>query len=65
LNLDIGLAKAEAKTRVARRLLAIAVPMSAVLRTRIVDEPQGFMKVLVGAGDDRILGLRDDRRRGR
>jgi pyruvate/2-oxoglutarate dehydrogenase complex dihydrolipoamide dehydrogenase (E3) component len=31
--------------------------MSAVLRTRTVDEPQGLMKVLVGAADDRILGF--------
>ena len=31
--------------------------MSAVLRTRTLDEPQGFMKALVGADDDRILGF--------
>jgi pyruvate/2-oxoglutarate dehydrogenase complex dihydrolipoamide dehydrogenase (E3) component len=33
------------------------LPTSAVLRTRTIDEPQGFMKALVGAGDDRILGF--------
>jgi pyruvate/2-oxoglutarate dehydrogenase complex dihydrolipoamide dehydrogenase (E3) component len=31
--------------------------MSAVLRTRTIDEAQGFMKALVGAHDDRILGF--------
>ena len=33
------------------------LPMSAVLRTEATDETQGFMKVLVGADDDRILGF--------
>ncbi|WOD15846.1 hypothetical protein [Paraburkholderia kirstenboschensis] len=32
------------------------LPMSNVLRTEATDETQGFMKVLVGANDDRILG---------
>ena len=31
--------------------------MSAVLRTEATDETQGFMKALVGASDDRILGF--------
>jgi pyruvate/2-oxoglutarate dehydrogenase complex dihydrolipoamide dehydrogenase (E3) component len=31
--------------------------MSAVLRTETTDETQGFMKALVGASDDRILGF--------
>ena len=31
--------------------------MSAVLRTEATDETQGFMKVLVGGSDDRILGF--------
>ena len=31
--------------------------MSAVLRTAATGEAQGFMKVLVGANDDRILGF--------
>jgi pyruvate/2-oxoglutarate dehydrogenase complex dihydrolipoamide dehydrogenase (E3) component len=52
----VGLSEADAKrqgipTRVAR------LPMSAVLRTHTTDEQQGFMKVLVGASDDRILGF--------
>jgi pyruvate/2-oxoglutarate dehydrogenase complex dihydrolipoamide dehydrogenase (E3) component len=33
------------------------LPMSAVLRTEATDETQGFMKALVGADDDRILGF--------
>ena len=33
------------------------LPMSAVLRTEATDEKQGFMKVLVGEDDDRILGF--------
>jgi pyruvate/2-oxoglutarate dehydrogenase complex dihydrolipoamide dehydrogenase (E3) component len=52
----VGLSEAEAKrqdvaTRVAR------LPMKAVRRTATTDETQGFMKVLVGASDDRILGF--------
>ena len=31
--------------------------MSGVRRTATTDETQGFMKVLVGDGDDRILGF--------
>jgi pyruvate/2-oxoglutarate dehydrogenase complex dihydrolipoamide dehydrogenase (E3) component len=33
------------------------LPMNAVLRREATDETQGFMKVLVGADDDRILGF--------
>src|SRR6185503_7771480 len=52
----VGLSEGDAQrqgvsTRVAR------LPMSAVLRTHTTDEQQGFMKVLVGASDDRILGF--------
>src|SRR5271169_5412723 len=52
----VGLSKGEAQrrgidTRVAR------LPMSAVRRTATTGETQGFMKVLVGASDDRILGF--------
>jgi pyruvate/2-oxoglutarate dehydrogenase complex dihydrolipoamide dehydrogenase (E3) component len=32
------------------------LPMSAVLRTRTLSQPQGFMKALI-ADDDRILGF--------
>jgi pyruvate/2-oxoglutarate dehydrogenase complex dihydrolipoamide dehydrogenase (E3) component len=31
--------------------------MSAVLRTEATDETQGFMKVLVGGSDERMLGF--------
>ncbi len=52
----IGLSERDAQrdgvaVRVAR------LPMSAVLRTETTDEAQGFMKALVGASDDRILGF--------
>jgi pyruvate/2-oxoglutarate dehydrogenase complex dihydrolipoamide dehydrogenase (E3) component len=52
----VGLSEGEAlrqgiPVRVAR------LPMSAVLRTETTDETQGFMKVLVGASDDRVLGF--------
>src|SRR5262245_28992283 len=33
------------------------LPTSAVLRTHTIDERQGFMKALVAARDDRILGF--------
>src|SRR5260370_27613707 len=33
------------------------LPMSGVRRTATTDETQGFMKALVGASDDRILGF--------
>jgi len=33
------------------------LPMSAVLRTHTVDERQGFMKALVAAREDHILGF--------
>jgi pyruvate/2-oxoglutarate dehydrogenase complex dihydrolipoamide dehydrogenase (E3) component len=52
----VGLSEGEAErqgipVRVAR------LPMSKVLRTLATDETQGFLKVLVGAKDDRILGF--------
>src|SRR5271163_2519264 len=52
----VGLSEGEARhqgvtARVAR------LPMSAVRRTATTDETQGFMKVLVGESDDRILGF--------
>ncbi len=52
----VGLSEGEAQrqgvtARVAR------LPMSAVRRTATTDETQGFMKVLVGGSDDRILGF--------
>ena len=52
----VGLSEGEAQrqgvgARVAR------LPMTAVRRTATTDETQGFMKVLVGGNDDRILGF--------
>src|SRR6516162_851498 len=52
----VGLSEAEAKRQgVAARVAKL--PMKAVRRTATTDETQGFMKVLVGASDDRILGF--------
>ncbi len=52
----IGLSEGEARRRgVAVRVARL--PMAAVLRTRTIDETRGFMKALIGAGDDRILGF--------
>lgn len=52
----VGLSEREAK----RRDIGVRVarlPTSAVLRTQATDETQGFMKALVGASDERILGF--------
>src|SRR5262245_10198627 len=52
----VGLSESEAQ----RRGIAVRVarlPTSAVLRTEATDETQGFMKALVGANDERILGF--------
>ena len=52
----IGLSERDAQ----RQGIAVRVgklPMSAVLRRQATDEILGFMKVLVGANDDRILGF--------
>ena len=52
----VRLSEAEAKRQgVAARVAKL--PMKAVRRTATTDETQGFMKVLVGASDDRILGF--------
>lgn len=56
LNPQVGLTETEA----ARRNIAVRVtkiPMSAVLRTRTIDETHGFMKALIEAKGDRILGF--------
>jgi pyruvate/2-oxoglutarate dehydrogenase complex dihydrolipoamide dehydrogenase (E3) component len=52
----VGLSESEARRQGAAVRVA-RLPMSAVLRTEATDEKQGFMKMLVGAGDDRILGF--------
>ena len=52
----VGMTESEAQRRgIASR--AASLPMSAVLRAHTTDETQGFMKVLVGESDDRILGF--------
>jgi pyruvate/2-oxoglutarate dehydrogenase complex dihydrolipoamide dehydrogenase (E3) component len=52
----VGLSEADAKRQgIAVRLAML--PMSNVLRTEATDETKGFMKVLVGADDERILGF--------
>jgi pyruvate/2-oxoglutarate dehydrogenase complex dihydrolipoamide dehydrogenase (E3) component len=52
----VGLSETEAKRKnVAVRVAK--VPTAAVLRAQAICETQGFMKLLVGAKDDRILGF--------
>lgn len=52
----VGLSEGDAQHR--GLVVPIAkLPMSALLRTKTVDEPRGVMKMLVDAGDDRILGF--------
>jgi pyruvate/2-oxoglutarate dehydrogenase complex dihydrolipoamide dehydrogenase (E3) component len=52
----VGLSEGEARQRgIAVRVARI--PMNNVLRTRTTGETAGFMKVLVDAGGDRILGF--------
>ncbi|MGY6119525.1 hypothetical protein ACW91P_11970 [Paraburkholderia strydomiana] len=52
----VGLNETEAM-RLGLAVRIATLPMSNVLRTEATDETQGFMKVLVGADDDRILGF--------
>ena len=52
----VGLDESQAKQEgIAYRLAKI--PMAAVLRTRAMSETRGFLKVLVAATDDQILGF--------
>jgi pyruvate/2-oxoglutarate dehydrogenase complex dihydrolipoamide dehydrogenase (E3) component len=52
----VGLSESEARRQgIPVRLARLS--MSAVLRTEATDEKQGFMKALIGAEDDRILGF--------
>jgi pyruvate/2-oxoglutarate dehydrogenase complex dihydrolipoamide dehydrogenase (E3) component len=52
----VGLSEAQARRQgIAARVAKL--PTSAVLRAKTTGETQGFMKVLVGADDDRILGF--------
>ncbi|MFP3646687.1 FAD-dependent oxidoreductase [Paraburkholderia sp. SIMBA_054] len=52
----VGLSENEAK-RHGVSVRVAKLPMSNVLRTMATDEKQGFLKVIVGASDDRILGF--------
>jgi pyruvate/2-oxoglutarate dehydrogenase complex dihydrolipoamide dehydrogenase (E3) component len=52
----VGLSEREAQQRNVSVRVA-RLPMSGVRRTATTDETQGFMKVLVGASDDSILGF--------
>jgi pyruvate/2-oxoglutarate dehydrogenase complex dihydrolipoamide dehydrogenase (E3) component len=52
----VGLNESEAKSRdVAYRVAKM--PMAAVLRTRTLSAPRGFMKMLIDSASDRILGF--------
>jgi pyruvate/2-oxoglutarate dehydrogenase complex dihydrolipoamide dehydrogenase (E3) component len=52
----VGLSEGDAQRKAIPVRLA-KLPMSHVLRTQATDETQGFMKAVVGATDDRILGF--------
>ena len=52
----VGLNESDAKARGVNYRLA-TMPMSAVLRTRTLSEPRGFMKMLIDTDSDRILGF--------
>ena len=52
----VGLSEGEAQRRGIPMRVA-RLPMNNVLRTEATDETQGFMKVVIGANDDRILGF--------
>jgi pyruvate/2-oxoglutarate dehydrogenase complex dihydrolipoamide dehydrogenase (E3) component len=52
----VGLSEGEAQRQGIEARVA-KLPMSAVLRTHTIDERQGFMKALVAARNDRILGF--------
>jgi pyruvate/2-oxoglutarate dehydrogenase complex dihydrolipoamide dehydrogenase (E3) component len=52
----VGLNESEAKSRgIAYRVANM--PMAAILRTRTLSEPRGFVKMLIDAHGDRILGF--------
>ena len=52
----VGLSESEAEASGVSYRLA-TLPMSAVLRTRTLSEPRGFMKMLIDKDSDRILGF--------
>jgi pyruvate/2-oxoglutarate dehydrogenase complex dihydrolipoamide dehydrogenase (E3) component len=53
---SVGLSEGDAQRQDIEVRVA-KLPMSAVLRTHTIDETQGFMKALVAARDDKILGF--------
>jgi pyruvate/2-oxoglutarate dehydrogenase complex dihydrolipoamide dehydrogenase (E3) component len=52
----IGLNETEAKARGIPYRLA-KIPLAAILRTRTISEPRGFMKALIASNSDRVLGF--------
>jgi pyruvate/2-oxoglutarate dehydrogenase complex dihydrolipoamide dehydrogenase (E3) component len=52
----VGLNETEAR-RLGLRYRVLSMPMAAVLRTRTISEPRGFMKMLIAADSDEILGF--------
>jgi pyruvate/2-oxoglutarate dehydrogenase complex dihydrolipoamide dehydrogenase (E3) component len=52
----VGMNESEAKARDINCRVA-TIPMAAVLRTRTLSEPRGFMKMLIAADSDQILGF--------
>src|SRR5262249_28678040 len=52
----VGLSENEARQQ-AIPVRAAKLPLGNVLRTQATDETDGFLKVLVGANDDRIVGF--------
>jgi pyruvate/2-oxoglutarate dehydrogenase complex dihydrolipoamide dehydrogenase (E3) component len=52
----VGLSEAEAE-RQGVEVRVAKLPMSRVLRTQATDETEGFMKAIISARDDRILGF--------
>jgi pyruvate/2-oxoglutarate dehydrogenase complex dihydrolipoamide dehydrogenase (E3) component len=52
----VGLSEREARERGVEYRL-VKIPMDAVLRTRTLSEPRGFLKALIEPGGDRILGF--------
>jgi pyruvate/2-oxoglutarate dehydrogenase complex dihydrolipoamide dehydrogenase (E3) component len=52
----VGCTESEAKRR-RNGYRVLTMPMAAVLRTRTLSEPRGFMKMLIAADSDEILGF--------
>ncbi|HEX4093788.1 MAG TPA: FAD-dependent oxidoreductase [Trebonia sp.] len=52
----VGLNETEAR-RLGLRYRLLTMPMAAILRTRTIAEPRGFMKMLIAADSDEILGF--------